>query len=337
MLDPRFFTRALPRGIAGIGDAWVDRWWDCERPDELVARISAAGLELPFSRTATALYSLIDRWDWGPKADQVMSHYDLGNDLFEAMLGPTMAYSCGYWNGASRLDEAQTRKFDLVCRKVGLRPGMKVLDIGCGWGTFAKFAAETYGVSVTGATISGQQAEFARTLCRGLPVDIQLKDYRDVSGRFDAVVSIGMFEHVGYKNYRRFLEIASARLEPEALLLVHTIGVPVSTRAGNPWITKNIYAGMLPSIQQIAAAAEGLFLIEDVHNFGFDYYKTLLEWWKNFEEAWPAMAQKYGDRVYRLWKFYILSFAGMFKCRHNQLWQIVFSQRGVPGGYVSVR
>jgi cyclopropane-fatty-acyl-phospholipid synthase len=270
----------------------------------------------------------------------VKRHYDLGNDLFESMLDARMVYSCAYWKGADSLDAAQEDKLDLVCRKVRLVAGMRVLDIGGGWGGFAQYAAERYGASVVLTTISQEQAESARMRCRGLPVEVRLQDYRDMPRheRFDAVVSLGMFEHVGYKNYRRYLSLARRCLPSDGLFLLHTIAGNRTNTSYSPWFARNIFPNThLPSARQIAAACEGLFVIEDWHNFGADYDRTLMAWHANFERAWPELRDKYGERFRRTWKCFLLTSAGAFRARHLQTWQLVLSGAGVRGGYQAIR
>lgn len=266
-------------------------------------------------------------------------HYDLGNDLFESMLDRRMIYSCAYWKGASNLDEAQEAKLDLTARKIGLRPGRRVLDIGCGWGGFARFAAENYGARVVGVTISRQQYKLAKNICAGLPVELRLQDYREINDRpFDAAVALGVMEHVGHKNYRTFLEVVRRLLKAHGLFLLQTIGSSVSEITADPWTVRNIFPyGVVPSARQITSAAEGRWVIEDWHNFGADYDKTLMAWFANFRDRWPRLRDRYGDRFHRMWKCCLLMCAGAFRVRDLQLWQIVLSPAGVPGGYASVR
>jgi cyclopropane-fatty-acyl-phospholipid synthase len=321
----------------------VDGWWDCERLDELAARVVGGSLQLPLAGWLTLLrghlHARVANLQSPRRATQVQRHYDLGSDLFAAMLDRRLVYSCAYWAGADSLDDAQLAKLDLIAQKLRLRPGMRVLDIGCGWGSFARYAAESYGVGVVGITISERQRELGTMLCQGLPVELRLRDYRDVDDPpYDAVVSVGMFEHVGYKNYRRFFEVARRNLKPEGLLLLQTIGANESQVTGNFWIQENIFPnGMLPSPRQIAGAAEGLFVIEDWQSFGADYDRTLMAWHANFESNWPSLREKYGPRFYRMWRCYLLTCAGCFRARQNQLWQIVLSPRGIPGGYRPLR
>jgi len=265
-------------------------------------------------------------------------HYDLGNELFRNMLDKQMIYSCAYWKDAFVLDEAQEAKLNLICQKLGLQPGMKILDIGCGWGSFAKYAAEKFKVKVIGITVSKEQVELGKRLCKGLPVEIRLQDYRDVKEKFDCVVSVGMFEHVGYKNYRTYMKVVHHCLKDNGLFLLHTIGKNKLETSADPWINKYIFPnGMLPSGRNIGKAIEGLFIMEDWHNFGAYYDETLMAWYKNFEKNWGEIKPNYDQRFYRMWKYYLLSCAGSFRARKIQLWQIILSKKGVLGGYKSIR
>jgi cyclopropane-fatty-acyl-phospholipid synthase len=330
--NPNWYARVLTQGSLGLGEAYMDGWWDCEQIDTFVQKLYDANLPAQISnwvdRAALAAAILLNHQS-GPRAFQVgKQHYDIGNDLYQAILDRRMIYSCGYWKDARNLDEAQEAKLDLVCRKLFLEPGMRVLDIGCGWGGAARFAAERYQVEVIGATVSEQQAEVARQLCSGLPITIKLKDYKEIEGRFDRIFSLGMFEHVGFKNYRTYMKFVANHLADDGLFLLHTVGANYSDRIGNTWVAKYVFPNsMLPSIAQIGRAAENLLVMEDWQNFGPDYAKTLLAWFRNFDVHWPQLKNRYDQRFYRMWKFYLLSFAGAFRARENQLWQIVFSKR----------
>jgi cyclopropane-fatty-acyl-phospholipid synthase len=265
-------------------------------------------------------------------------HYDLGDDLYEQMLDRRMIYSCAYWQNATGLDNAQDAKLDLVARKIGATAGMRLLDIGCGWGGSAQFMAQRYGARVTGVTVSANQLQSAQRRCAGLEVDFRLQDYRSLSGKFEGIYSLGMFEHVGVRNYRTYLAKARELLRPDGLFLLHTIGSNRSSIATDPWIEKYIFPNShLPSLAQITAAAEGLWVIEDIHSFGVDYDRTLLAWSANFERAWPQLAARYDERFRRMWHFWLMSSAAAFRARSSQLWQIVLSPSGVPGGYRAVR
>lgn len=337
------FARILSEGSLGLGEAYMDGWWDVPALDQFVYKLKRAELEKHLPYTVTTLLALakskLMNMQSKSRAFQVgEQHYDLGDDLFKAMLDSRMVYSCAYWKNADCLEKAQEHKLDLICQKLQLKPGMKVLDIGCGWGGLARYAAKKYGAEVLGITISKEQAQTAQKLAAGLPVEIRLQDYRDLKEKFDRVVSVGMFEHVGYKNYDDFMKITHKLLKDDGLMLLHTIGGNISTTSGEDWIHKYIFPnGMLPSIAQIASAIEGRFIMEDWHNFGADYDKTLMAWYSNFEKNWPAIQEHYGERFYRMWKYYLLSCAGVFRARAIQLWQIVLSKKGHPAGYVSIR
>ena len=332
--DELFYSRVLKDRSLGLGESYMDGWWDCERLDELFYRIVIADLESKIKADIKTLSRLLEATilNLQPRrrAFQIGErHYDIGNDLFEKMLDHRTVYSCGYWKNAKNLDEAQEAKLGLVCKKAGLKQGMKVLDIGCGWGSFAKYAAERYDVEVVGITVSKEQVEYAIKSCKGLPVEIRLQDYRDVDGSFDAVVSIGMFEHVGYKNYRSFMEIGHRCLNDDGIFLLHTIGNNTSRRYLDPWITKFIFPiGMIPSLNQISSSIEKLFVVEDLHNFGPDYDRTLMAWHENFQHSWPVLKNKYGERFKRMWDYYLLLSAGAFRARDLQVWQMVMTKTG---------
>lgn len=345
--DPHFFARVLGQGSLGLGESYVDGWWDAESLDGFLFHLLAAGLDQRVHGAGEiwdALRArLLNLQSRGRSREVGERHYDLGNDLYAAMLGQRLVYSCGYWTQADGrvldgLDAAQEAKLDLVCRKLRLRPGMRVLDIGCGWGEALKFAAERHGINGVGITISKQQADYARELCAGLPIEIRLQDYRELDEKFDAAFSIGMFEHVGVKNYRGYMEVARRCLTMEGLFLLHCIGSNRSVNHTDPWIGRYIFPNsMLPSAAQIAQAVEGLFVIEDWHNFGPDYDRTLRAWRDNVERAWTSLPARYDQRFRRMWRFYLASAMATFRTRSSQLWQLVLSVGGVQDGYVAPR
>ncbi len=332
--DDRTYKRWLSETEMGLGESYMDGWWDCDALDEFIHKILLAHLDQKVKRNIqTALFILSSRlFNQQTKTKSKVvgrKHYDLGNELFQKMLDPYMNYSCGYWEKAKNLKEAQISKLDLICKKLHLKPGMKVLDLGCGWGGFAKYATQKYGVEVLGVTISEKQAEFAKEFCKDLPVEIRLQDYREVKGKFDAVLSIGFFEHVGHKNYSTYMKVVDRCLNDDGISLLHTIGNNTSITYVNGWTHKYIFPyGMIPSIAQIAKAAEKFFVIEDLHNFGPDYDKTLMAWYANFEKAWTELKSMYDERFYRMWRYYLLSSAGGFRSRFNQLWQFVMTKPG---------
>jgi cyclopropane-fatty-acyl-phospholipid synthase len=334
---PDFFKRVLQEGTLGLGESYMDGWWDCERLDIFFNNTIRAGLENQLPRhlkdtlriAAARILNLQSKkraWIVGKE------HYDLGNDLFSRMLDEHMQYSCGYWKSATTLSDAQNAKLKMICDKLHLEPGMTLLDIGCGWGGLAEYAARHYGVVVHGVTISAEQQKMAQERCLGLDVTILLQDYRDLEMQFDRIVSVGMFEHVGPKNYATYFNVVDRNLKPEGIFLLHTIGSNKTDNCVDPWIDKYIFPnGCLPSVRQIADANEGHFVMEDWHNFGADYDKTLMAWHERFQNTWPEFASNYSERFKRMFSYYLNACAGAFRARDIQLWQIVFS-RGIEHG-----
>lgn len=340
--DDRFYQQLWADGSAGLGDGYMRGWWDCEELDGMMCRILHSGLHRTI-RGWTEFDLTLQAKTLGPQTtpralEGGPRHYAVGNDLYHCMLDRRMIYTCAYWERARKLDDTQEAKLDLICRKLALEPGMRVLDIGCGWGGVAKFAAERYGVSVVAISNSQEHAVEARQTCQGLPIEIRLQDYRDIRGRFDRAYTIGTFEQLGSRNQRTYMEMVANCLEPEGLFLLHTIGSNLSGGSGNPWVEWRIFPdSILPSCRQIAAAAEGNLMIEDWHRFGSDYDTTLIHWWRNFDHYWDGLRSRYDERFYRMWRYYLLSFAGAFRARHNQLWQIVLSPMDARRSYQPVR
>lgn len=342
--NEQVFSRVVDNPSLGPGESYMDKWWDCIQLDECVNRILRSELESKIKANKIVLFKILlsKFFNFQSKHRSLTvgkQHYDLGNLLYENMLDSRMNYTCGYWKTADNLDDAQLAKMDLVCQKLKLKPGMRLLDIGCGFGALAKHAAQNYGVSVVGISISQQQIDYAKQNCAGLPVEFRFQDYRDLNESFDRIVSLGMFEHVGHKNYRTYMETAHRCLAKDGLFLLHTIGSNYSVFKTNEWTNKYIFPnGSLPSITQIGKAAEKLFVMEDWHNFGADYDKTLLAWHHKFNSNWETKLKEYYDeRFYRMWTFYLLSSAGSFRAREMQLWQIVFSKKGLSNGYQGIR
>lgn len=341
--DERLAWRTARQGFVGFADAYVDGWWECDALDQLYERLLSADLLRAFrwhpGVLASVLYERLLNLQRLPASTRnARHHYDRGNDLFEAMLDRRMTYSCAVWEDAETLDEAQEAKLDLICRKLALRSGQRVLDIGCGWGSFAGYAAEHYGCHVIGITVSPEQVDYAKRRYADLPVEIRLQDYRDVNEPFDRVVSIGMFEHVGPRNYRTFMNCAARCLKRDGLCLLHFFATqrswPNRYDSEVLWIKKHIFPGLVvPSLKQVGAALDGTFVTEDLDNIGANYDPTLMAWFDRFDHAWPTLRARYGDRFYRLWKHYLLSCAGAFRARKYQVWQIALCPTGVPGGY----
>ena len=334
--DDRIFLRLLQNKSLGLGESYMEGWWDCRQLDEFVCKILKAGLDRKvkdsFKFLVPVLSAMLFNMQSKTRSRAVAEqHYDLDNELFISFLDPYNQYSCAYFDGTGNLNEAQLKKMDLICRKIHLSKEDNVLDIGCGWGGFAKYMAEYYGCKVTAINISEKQLSYAREFCKDLPVEILRCDYRDVQGSFNKIVSIGMFEHVGRKNYKTFMKTVHRCLEDDGIFLLHTIGGNESQIEGDPWINKYIFPnGMLPSISQISKAVEGLFVMEDLHNIGPHYEKTLMAWHENFQKAWTILKKRYDDKFKRMWDYYLLSFAGAFRARNIQIWQIVLTKYGTP-------
>lgn len=340
--DVRFFKRVVHQSSLGLGESYMDGWWECERIDIFIDKILRAQLDnhynfqLGIKNLFYGFFNIFFNRQSRRRAWVVgKEHYDIGNDLFTKMLDPYMQYSCGYWKIATNITDAQNDKLKLICEKLQLRPGLKLLDIGCGWGGLARYATENYGVSVYGITISAEQQALATDVCKGLDTVISLEDYRDLNylgEKFDRIVSVGMFEHVGPKNYNQYFSIVNKLLKDDGLFLLHSIGSNKTDQNVDPWINKYIFPnGCLPSIQQISKECEGKFIIEDLHNFGPDYDKTLSAWYENFVHAWPVISNDYSEKFKRMFTYYLNSCAGAFRSRNIQLWQIILS-KGISGG-----
>jgi len=334
--NPQFYQRVISGGSLALGESYMDGWWDCKALDEFFKRLLESRIDKKNKSLKPAILwevfkARVMNLQSGARAFIIgRRHYDTGNRLFKIMLDKGLNYSCGYWHNACDLDEAQIGKLDLICRKIGLEQGMTVLDIGCGWGGFAKYAAETYGVKVKGITVSKEQAGYAREQSKGLDVTIELTDYHDLNEQFDRIVSIGMFEHVGWKNYKTFMEVVHRCLKDDGMFLLHTIAGNTPAKSTDPWIGTYIFPNsMLPSASQIFRAAEGLFILEDLHSLGRYYDQTLMAWYDNFTQNWDRLKDQYDMRFFRMWRYYLLSCAASFRSRRNQLLQIVFSKQGI--------
>ncbi len=339
--DDSFYNRLI-LGSLGFGESYMEGLWDCERLDEMFYRLLGERIEaksIRLDKIITDLAGALLNLQTKSRSKKVAEiHYDIGNDFYGALLDPCMQYTCGYWEDAENLNDAQENKLDLICRKLMLKPGEEVLEMGCGWGGFAKYAAANYGCHVTAVNISREQVGYAREYCKGLPVKIIHSDYRDVMGKFDKVVSIGMLEHVGFKNYETFMKHVHDNMKLDSIALIHSIGNNTSTISQDPWLDKYIFPGSkCPSMRQIAESSEQYLLMEDWHNLSTDYDKTLMAWYDNFITFWPRFEKQYGATFFRMWSYYLLLCAGLFRSRKTQLWQIVFSRGGVQGGYQSIR
>ncbi len=343
--DDQAYRQILYSGSLGLGDAYMDGLWDAEQLDQTMEHLLTAELDKRIIGLAKLKFLLeafrhrfFNLQTFSRAFEVAERHYDIGNDVFEAMLDSSMSYSCAYWARADNLEQAQYDKLDMICRKLELKPGERLLEIGCGWGGLAKHAATHYGVEVLGVTVSVEQKKYAEMRCQGLPVDIRLLDYRLLQGCFDKIASVGMFEHVGPKNHAVYFQKAFDVLKDDGLFLLHTIGNYLTSSHTDPWIDRYIFPnGKVPSAVEITAALEDRFIVEDWHSFGQDYDRTLMAWWYNFDQAWPVLSKKYDERFYRMWKYYLMCCAGYFRSRQGQLWQLVLSKRSRRDTYRSIR
>ena len=347
--NPALYGRLLRHGSLALGDGYVNGDWDCDRIDELICRLLRADGNRPLSpgaRVRDAALQLRERIS-NPQSRRRafvvgQRHYDIDPRVYAAMLDPEMTYSCGYWRQANDLTTAQDHKLRLICEKLQLRPGLRLLDIGCGWGSLAGYASRHYGVEVLGLTVSARQAESIRERLAHLPVQVMLCDYRQLprlrAGRFDRIASVGMFEHVGRRNDATFHRLVHQALEPDGLALLQTIGTARPSLRTDAWIDRHIFpGGRLPAASELSRGLERHFLIEDWENFGPDYDRTLMAWWQNFEAAWPDLQRDSTTEFHRFWRYYLLSCAGFFRSRQGQLWQVVFSRPERSGTYHSWR
>lgn len=341
--NDELFKRAFQQGTLGVGEAYMDGWWDCEALDVMFHKAIKNHLENRFDNTlpvyALKLYQMIFNLQNPRHSYEVAEkHYNFSNTMFETMLGPTMNYSCAYWRDADNLDAAQEAKMDLIARKLDLKPGMEVLDIGCGWGSLAMYLGEKYDVKPTGISISSEQIEYAKRKDANHGVKWILDDYRSLTGKYDRIVSVGMFEHVGFKNYLGFMREVRRLLKDDGLFLLHTIGANQQRKGADPWINKYIFPnGVIPSEISVSKAFVDFFIMEDWQNFGADYDKTLMAWYERFAKGYEEKKFKCDEKQFRMFRYYLLSCAGAFRARDLQVWEIVLSPNGVPGGYRSER
>lgn len=329
--NKNFYERVLQEGSLGLGESYMNGWWDCKNLDRFFTKILEAKLHEKVKKSIPALWefakSIFLNKQNSDRAHIVGEHhYDIGNDLYEAMLDRRMVYTTGFWENSDGLDEAQEHKLQRVCETLNIKKGQKILDIGCGWGSFAEYAAQNFDARIVGITVSEEQKKYAEERCRDLDVEIRLQDYRELNEPFDGIVSLGMFEHVGFKNYRTFMRVAHRCLKKEGRFILHTIGGSKSVHDTDPWIEKYIFPNsMVPSIRQIGLALEELFIMEEWVNHGPDYDKTLMAWYQNFANNWDNLKDDYSERFFRMWEYYLLASAGSFRARKNHQWEIILT------------
>lgn len=342
--NPALYRKVLTKGSLGLGESYMDGDWDCKKLDEFFYKVLRAKLNEKMVRFNFVLASIkariVNLQSKSGSNKVAKEHYDLSPELYMSFLDPYNQYTCGYWKNTNNLNKAQEQKLDLICKKLKLKKGDRVLDIGCGWGGFAKFAAKNYGCHVTGISISDAQVNYAKKFCKGYNAEIKKMDYRDINERFDKVLICGMIEHVGYKNYRKIMKVVYNCLNPGGLFLLHTIARDTSVKSSADllWLSKYIFPNsMLPSAKQITSAAEGYFTLQDWQNFAPYYDKTLMAWHANFVKNWDKIKKDFDERFYRMWNYYLLSCAGAFRAGNMNLWQIVFSKGALKDVYEGAR
>jgi len=317
----------------GLGNAYADGRLEIEGDLPTVLKIIFAK---PESRGLAKIAR--DQWELLRRRSRsltrsrrnVHSHYDLGNDFYALWLDERMAYTCAYFpTETASLEEAQLAKMDHVARKVWLRPGERVLEAGCGWGSLALHMARHYGVYVTAYNISSEQISYARERARaeGLSdrVEFREDDYRNVRGEYDAFVSVGMLEHVGDENYRELGRVIDRSLGPNGRGLIHSIG-RVQRRPMDPWITRHIFPGSYsPTLEEMVGILSPLDMaVIDVEDLRLHYEKTLEHWLERFEKHAAAIEQRFDARFARTWRLYLAGSIASFHVGNLQLWQLVF-------------
>jgi len=345
--DERFFLRALLAGDVGVGEAYMDGDWST--PDLVaVVRLAVRNLDQldNSNRLFTALRRMADfvehrrnRNTESGSRRNIAYHYDLGNDFYHLFLDRSMAYSCAYYESAEdTLEQAQVRKFDRICRKLQLGSLDHVLEIGTGWGGFAAYAAETYGCRVTTTTISRQQHDYAREVFSrsraGERIQLLFEDYRNLRGQFDKIVSIEMFEAVGYEHYDDYFGTCDRLLKPDGSMLLQTITIMESKfqqyRKQSDWIKKHIFRGAeLASVTEIQRSLAKttrmqLFHLEDI---GKHYALTLNEWRRRFLGHLAEVRQRgFDERFVCMWDYYLAYCEGAFRERYISDVQLVLGK-----------
>lgn len=338
--NPQFYKRFLKDGRLGLGESYMDGWWDCEALDEMFFRLFRSDSKLQMQTLnwkfwlSHFLAKIMPDGSTTRSRNVGEKHYDLGNDLFSAMLDKNMVYTCGIWDGVDTLDAAQEAKLDMICKRLKLKPGMRLLDVGCGWGGLCKYAVENYGVTAVGISVSQEQLAIARERCAGLPIEFRFQDYREVTEKFDRITSIEMFEHVGPKYFKAFFEKMRDCLKDEdSIMILQTSGINI-TGYTNLWLTRYIFpGGYLPSLAEMHKAMEHIFYVEDTCQLGAHYYPTFMTWHHNFVKGWESIAHNYDQRFFRMWSYFLLSCAAGFRSRRAQVWQLVMTPKGLVGGY----
>ncbi len=343
--NEKFYRRVAAGGSLALGEAYMDGWWDCDDLGEFTRKIVKGRLKVPLDLHAAKIYlmSVIGNLQTPQGSKRVADvHYELPSKMYALFLGPSNQYTSFYYAHTDNDVQAEEARLELICRKLKLNKNDRVLDIGCGWGGFAKYAAQKYGCHVTGVSIAREQIKFARQYAKGLSVQFKIQDYRQLKGSYDKIFSGGMLEHVGYKNYPTYMKKIAELLTDDGIAVIDCIGGNVPGKGPNPWVGKYIFPNsMVPSPSQISSAFEKHLVLEDWHNFRHDYSRTARYWKNEFIKNWgkiQALDQTlFNERFYRMWLYYLSLFEGAFEASHIQQWQLVFVKPSNNASYTSER
>jgi len=342
-IDDASVRRGIARGgIVALGEAYERSEWDCDDLESFMYRVfTSAPPRLSRAAWARLILAALDQRLFNRQRgrgafDIGMKHYDLGNALFSSMLDESMSYTSGYWARAQTLAEAQEAKLDLICKKLNLQRGQRVLDIGCGWGNFAQFAATRYGARVTGVTVSKEQAALAREHCQGLPVDIRMQDYRAVEGTFDHVVSIEMIEAVGRKNIPAFYKTVDRVLADGGRSVIQAISGDTLSRTSDRgldqyilWLLRYIFPdGYLPKARELIPSRGTNLQVDGWQRLTDDYPQTLRAWARRFNDNWDRLKDSYDEAFRRRWNFYLFGCAAAFRAGLVNVSQVVYRKHG---------
>lgn len=334
-----FYTKLLKHGEIGLGESYVDKDWDSNNLEETLYNliINQKKIENAIIKNSPNLIikKLLDIpsdiFSTDNTKNDIKFHYDIGNKLYENMLGKSMLYSCAYFykQGLS-LDEAQYAKLDLIAKKLNLKEGMRVLDIGCGFGTAAIYLSKKFNVNILGISLSKEQINYFNSIYTGTQVQVIYKDYRELTrehnNSYDCIYSIGMFEHIGINNHIDYYNKCFKLLKTNGTMLIHTIVSNKRLYSHNSWITKYIFPGAeLPHISDFTKKYTDNWLLQDLQCIGKSYSKTLLAWKKNINDS--SVFNNYDDKFKRTWNYYLLLCSAAFRAREITVFQLVYFKK----------